>query len=120
MEEHIIKTGEQTQISPELKQVCEGFSSTRLNLIYDLLDWMQDHIRVEHNRRDKIELFRKRTASKILEDGFATGCSDLAILFVTISRACRLPARYVKMMRNEQEREGFQWYVIVESLINNN
>jgi hypothetical protein len=40
-----------------------------------------------HNEMRKDTLFRRRTASQIISDGFVTGCSDRAILFLAIDHA---------------------------------
>src|SRR3989338_3496155 len=42
------------------------------------------------------EVWRKRTASQIIEDRFVTGCTDSALVFVTLARIKGIPAAYVE------------------------
>lgn len=43
----------------------------------------------------KTALFRKRRGAEVLADGFVTGCSDVALVFMTLAHAIGYPARLV-------------------------
>jgi transglutaminase-like putative cysteine protease len=45
-----------------------------------------------------LNIFRKRTASEIFESGFSTGCSETALIFIVLSRASGIPAKYVETL----------------------
>ncbi len=47
------------------------------------------------------DLRRKRTAGKIIEDGFLTGCTDAGLVFVTLSRIKGIPTVYVETVKEE-------------------
>ncbi len=49
-------------------------------------------------RSSDLNIFRKRTASKIFESGFSTGCSDTALIFIVLSRASGIPTKYVETL----------------------
>jgi hypothetical protein len=53
------------------------------------------HERLETKEENKEILYRKRSASRIIQDGFVTGCSDVALVFVALARALDIPARIV-------------------------
>ena len=47
------------------------------------------------NDSNKSEVFRRRTASEILESGYVTGCTDIALAFIVLARELGIPTRYV-------------------------
>jgi hypothetical protein len=47
-------------------------------------------------QEEKPRLFRKRTSEQIIKDGFITGCTDMALVFCTLSRIKGFPAVYVE------------------------
>lgn len=45
--------------------------------------------------------FRSRTASEILSSGIVSGCTDQALVFLTLVRELGIPAAYVETLRND-------------------
>ncbi|MBR9680607.1 MAG: transglutaminase domain-containing protein [Candidatus Altiarchaeota archaeon] len=72
---------------------------------------------IPHNDYNKLEVFRKRTSDEILKDNYTTGCSDVAILFTSITRAMGIPAKFVETFRDDwlsNPKEGIQGHVYVD------
>jgi hypothetical protein len=64
------------------------------NLIHKSISFYVSDLK--HDDSKKNELFRNRTASEIIESGFETGCTDVALVYVALARAAGIPARYVE------------------------
>lgn len=48
------------------------------------------------NNQDKVlKIFATRSVSKVLKEGFSTGCHDDALVFTTFCRVVGIPAKYV-------------------------
>lgn len=78
-------------------------------------------IPVESNGLDKKikdEVYRRRTAEQILQDAYLTGCTDRAIAFVTLCRACGIAASYVETFSeewvNSDNSNGIQSHAFAE------
>lgn len=48
----------------------------------------------------KGELGRGRTAEQVLQSGFVTGCTDVALAFIVLARALGIPTRYVETLES--------------------
>lgn len=114
MEDHFLKSGEQTQITPQIQKVADHLKgSSELETVFNLLKWIDKNI--EHKKNP--EVFRTRTSDQILNDKYATGCTDFALLYIAFSRALKFPAKYVELLSmkwmasNEEMIEG---HVIAE------
>lgn len=95
MEEQFLKSGEQTKITPEIQKLADKLQRlNELETIFNILKWIDKHIKHERNP----EVFRLRTADQILSDKYATGCTDFALLYIVLSRAVKLPTKYVELL----------------------
>jgi len=106
--EKYLEPGEQTKISPEIQRIADSIEGNTLEKAQGILNWGRDVIgRGEFTNRsyDK-NVFRKRTAEQILKDRYLTGCTDYALLFITIARACGIPAKYVETIDREWLEKG--------------
>jgi len=71
------------------------------------------------------KLFNQRSAEEILKDGFVTGCTDDAIVFLTLLKALDIEAVYVESLEknwldapmNEQMIRGHAFVKVGELLI---
>ena len=68
--------------------------------IADFMKYLQRKTREKFpngiREEQKIELWRKRSAGEIIHDEFVTGCTDSALVYITLSRAKGIPAIYVE------------------------
>ena len=99
-----LREGEQTKFTPKIKELAEDLdkkSDNDFELIIRILEHIQKEI--EHDDSDKDQLFRERTAAEILEDGFSTGCTDHALVFITVARAAGIPTKYIEGVQGDKE-----------------
>ena len=115
--------GCQTQITPLIKKIASSFKTSRLELILEILNWVQSNIRENSFDEEKNLLFRKRSSDEIIKSKMATGCTDYALAFIALSRAKKIPTKYVEAIRrkwldigSERHIEG---HVFAECLIGN-
>jgi transglutaminase-like putative cysteine protease len=77
---------------------------------------------LRHDNSDKGNLFRKRTASEILESRYVTGCTDTALAFIVLARELRIPTRYVETFDadwlQDTNANGIQGHIFVDVLSN--
>ncbi|KUK76986.1 MAG: Uncharacterized protein XD93_0607 [candidate division WS6 bacterium 34_10] len=98
-----LNSGPQTHITEGIQKIVSGIEGTNLEKTKKILDLGSSL--VERKGFDR-EVFRKRTASEILKDGFITGCTDAALLFVALARATNIPAKYVETIDEQWLKEG--------------
>jgi transglutaminase-like putative cysteine protease len=76
---------------------------------------------LNYNDSDKSKLFRKRIASEIIESGFKTGCTEIAIVFACLAREMGIPTRYVETFEEQYLNNGrlgdIQGHVFVDMLL---
>ena len=103
-----LEPGEQTEISPEIQRIADTIEGNTLEKAQGILNWGRELIEQGEftNRSYDKNVFRKRTAEQILKDRYLTGCTDYALLFITIARACGIPAKYVETIDREWLKEG--------------
>ncbi len=101
--ERYLKSGEQTVITPEVLDVAQRFEGTVEEKIHQIVQFLRT-LRYETENKDKI--FRKRTAAQIIADGYVTGCTDDALVFIALSRASGIPTKYIETLDLEWLKEG--------------
>jgi len=97
-----LQSGAQTQITPEIKKISEGFQGEAIEKASQITSFLR---RLQQTRFDN-EVFRKRTAAQILSDNYVTGCTDSALVFVALARASGLPAKYVETIDKSWLEKG--------------
>lgn len=100
--EKYLQSGEQTQITPEVLDIATTFQGTVLEKIEQIIK----RISQLEGRKFNYDIFRKRTGSQILKDGFDTGCTDSALAFITLARASGIPAKYIETISKKWLEEG--------------
>lgn len=106
-----LKSGKQTQITPEMVEMANNITG---NAVEKCKAFALKSSGMT-NKGFSPEIFRKRTAEQIIRDDFVTGCTDCALVFVTLARACGLPAKYVEtvdenwLKGNEENVTGHQF-----------
>jgi len=119
-----LKQGEQTQITEKIETIADGFKSSGLDLIFEILNWLHKNVKPKTDSEYKNEFFRKRTAEQIIDSGYATGCTDYALVFTTLVRAKNIPAKYIEAISTQWFEKGdlehLEGHVFSEVQINNN
>lgn len=93
---HYLESGKQTIITPKIKEIAESFGKTFDEKIVDIFHFVKT---LKKDETNKIEIFRKRTADQIIDDGYITGCTDEGLVFIALARACGIPTKYIETMR---------------------
>jgi len=111
-----LEGGQYTEITDLVRDI-----SNRLKREQKRTPWsiVSERVRgLRHDASNKDKLFRKRTASEILQSGFTTGCTDTAIAFLALVRALGTPARYVetfeKQWMDKPDFNNIQGHVFVD------
>lgn len=117
--EDFLKEGKQAAITPKIKEVAVSINGEGLTFVANVLEWMDEHLQRQKYTQ---KLFRKRTADEIIKSGFSTGCTDDALVFIALTRAGRLPAKYVEAIETkwlEKDGEKIAGHVFAEIFVNN-
>lgn len=95
-----LANGAQTQITPAIQKLADGFDSNNFQLVFDILHWIQRSLaqkRLEPHEKDRY--LWNLTADQVLKNGFSTGCTDPALVFTALCRSKGLPAQYIEALR---------------------
>lgn len=87
-----LQPGLQTLITPEVQDMALSFRGNTIEKVQQVLDKVKILSLVKFSE----DVFRKRTGGQIIKDGYVTGCTDLALAFVTLARASGISAKYVE------------------------
>lgn len=119
-----LKEGEQTEITDSIKGKFDNFDKeNEFEYITEVVKWIKENL--DYNTQNKMRIFRKRTSSQILEDGFVTGCTDYTLVFIVFARLKGIPTKYVeginkKIDRREDLREHkLTGHVVAKCKLNN-
>lgn len=101
MEKQFLKQGEQTKITPKIQEIADSIKGEGVVLAFNLLEWVHNNIAYKGRELPKgiefNDIFRRRTGSQIIEEGYAGGgCSDFVLAFTPIARAKGIPTKYVE------------------------
>ncbi len=94
-----IKGGEQTELTERIKNISEKLIGDGFDLVEGTLKWIHKNLKTKNDPELKNKIFRTRTADQIIKDGFVTGCTDSALVFLALIRAKGVPAKYVETIR---------------------
>lgn len=98
-----LKSGRQTEITKRIEELVSGIEGSVEERIKQILDIVG---KLSYKKENKDEVFRKRTADQILADGYVTGCTDKALVFIVLARALTIPAKYIETIDNEWLEKG--------------
>lgn len=96
------QAGKQTQVDESIQQLAAGIMGTTEEKIQKILSLVQS---LQSKRFDD-KVFRKRTGSQIIAEGYVTGCTDSALVFISIARASGLSTKYLETIDEKWLREG--------------
>ncbi len=88
LEDHYVKEMVMRDYNRRLK------SGQQANIVESLICWIASFVKAgDDNFRQKYKF--KRTAKEIWESGFATGCTDYALVFATLARQLGWPTTFL-------------------------
>jgi len=114
----------QTEITPRIEEICTELSGDGLYFIASAIRWISENLRKEKDRELKEQVFRERPAGEIVEDGYVTGCTDIALVFIALCRAKGIPTKYTeaidkKWLSGELKGPGIRGHVFAECFVQN-
>lgn len=122
MEQDFLKEGNQTKITENISKIASEFTGESFDLIPQILKWIHKNLKSNSDEKIKEKVFRKRTAVQIIEDGFTTGCTDVALVFIVLARAKGIPTKYVEAIRNKWmeigDEDSIDGHVFAEVFLN--
>ena len=85
------------------KYINHYLSRKKTGCVGDILSILQTmkkiNLKNEHSRKNK--LFRNRTATQILKDGFTTGCTDDSIVFIAMAKTKGFSPLYIEALEKK-------------------
>jgi len=122
MGQDFLKEGEQTKITENVSKIASKFTGEGFDLITQILKWIHKNLKPNSDKKIKERIFRRRIAAQIIKDGFTTGCTDIALAFIVLARAKRIPTKYVEAIRNKWMETGdedcIEGHVFAEVFLN--
>jgi len=91
-----LQEGKQSKITKEIKAIAKKFTGNEFEKVRSIFLWINKNIKNAPKNQNTIKIFAKRSASKIIKDGWHTGCHDIAVIFVTLARASNIPTKYIE------------------------
>jgi hypothetical protein len=88
-----------------------------------VLLWIRSNLKKLPEDVEKNNVFRKRTAEQIIIDGYASGCTDYALVFTVLTRAKGIPTKYVEVIDKkwlENHSPAIKGHVFAECYISEN
>lgn len=65
----------------------------------EISNFISNNLRRDMSKKDKE--YRNRTAAEIIESGYWNGCTDRALVFVTLARCFGIPTKYIETFDEE-------------------
>lgn len=117
-----INHGEQTISDEKIKYFASTVTSSGIDLVFDVLKIVHKNLKPDYQSYQKLFKFRTRTASEILESGVSYGCTDYALLTLSLLREKGIVSMYVEAFSKGWLKEGgaeINGHIFVEVEINN-
>lgn len=111
----------QTEITPKIKDIANELKDkNEMDTIQNIIKWIRKNIKVKNNFAGK----RTRTAEQIINSKIATGCIDIALIFIVIVKAAGLKANFIETLKkdwlNSKENKNLiEGHIFSKVLINN-
>ena len=121
--DEFLKEGEQTKINDDITQIVKSIGGEGLDFVFNALKWEHKTIKNKLPEDiDKNSIFRKRTASEIIKDGYGSGCTDFALVFIVLARAKGIPTKYVEVISKDyfktNDTKEIKGHVFAECYLN--
>lgn len=117
-----MQTGKQTEITAKIIEVSKSLKGDSLDYVSNALIWLHKNIvKSIPDSIEKNDVFRKRTANQIISDAYFSGCTDYALVFISLCRAKGIDTKYVEAIKKSWLDEGgnsIQGHIFAECYIN--
>lgn len=114
-----LEEGEYTKKTDYIRKISEDLKKSTRTVWSAVSEYVAN---LKNNDSDKRNVFRKRTASEILESHYVTGCTDTALAFIVLARELGIPTRYVETFDEQwlqdKNAKGIQGHIFVDILVN--
>ena len=90
-----LKEGEQSKITPSIKEICSQFKGDNLERIFQILEWINKNLSHEKDYDNVTKIFASRNVEQLIKNRNHTGCHDTALVLVTFLRAVGIPSKYL-------------------------
>jgi len=101
-----LKEGKQTKITKSIKNISKKLKcNSKEKTIGNIILWIKDNLK---KKPFDEKVFRRRTVDKIIKDGYVTGCTDIALVFIALCRSSKIPAIYVEA-KIKGKNKGHVW-----------
>jgi len=101
-----LKEGEQSKITPIIKKIAKKFKGCDLEKVVQILNWINKNLRHCRYQKEVERIFATKTAEEIIKNKKHTGCHDTNLIFVTLTRACGIPCKYLAGLGKETNKSG--------------
>ncbi len=101
--EYFLKPGLQTESTERIKEIGHTIEGSFVEKVLTILDIVS---KLPLRQENKESIFRRRTADQILSDGFVTGCTDIALVFIALLRTVGIPSKYVETIDEDWLQNG--------------
>jgi transglutaminase/protease-like cytokinesis protein 3 len=93
-----LNESDQTKNTPKIKGILQEIKGNNFDFIVNTLLWLQNNLEGKDasTTPNYKEVFRKRTATQIIEEGYTSRCTDQALVFIALCRAKGYPTKYVE------------------------
>lgn len=98
-----LESGRQTIPSEEMYKIASTLEGSAEEKIFAILD-VASKLTIQQKRKG--DFFRRRTAHQIMSDGFVTGCTDVALVCIALSRCAGIPAKYIETIDENWLQNG--------------
>ena len=112
-----VATGEQTQITPKVKEVADTIKGEGVVLVMNTADYIKSMIVVT----DSTVPYFTRTAEQVLQENKYNGCNEAGAVFAALLRAKGVPTTYIQALKKtavhnySQERPSLNGHVFLEA-----
>jgi len=112
----------QTDSTPQIRKIVSDFKNIGFARIFEILEWIHKNLKINSSEEYKNKNFRSRTSDEIIASGKLTGCTDYALVFLSLARVSGFEARYVEAIETkwlENGGEPILGHIFVEVNIEN-
>lgn len=95
--ENWLQEGPQTKITDNIVQIVNEIPGEKLAYVSNALEWMKANLKSIAGKPGWKDKFRTRTADEILTEKTTSGCGDIAVAFIALTRGKGIPSILLEM-----------------------
>jgi transglutaminase-like putative cysteine protease len=102
IQNEFLVSSKQCELSDAIVSIAKSIEGSEFEFVVNLLAWLNKHVKYSRlGPEEKNKIFRKRTAIEIINEGYGSGCTDFALVFIAIARAKGIPTKYVEVISKD-------------------